>query len=66
MAREKSEKVFVNVALPIDEYLRLEEAVVRKYERKGGFSASSSALRFGRRSRRLFSRSSVPLPLLAS
>jgi len=30
------EKVHVNVALPLDEYLRLEEAVVRKFGRKKG------------------------------
>ena len=36
MAREKGEKVYVNVALPIDEYLRLEEAVMRKYGKKRG------------------------------
>ena len=30
------EKVHVNVALPLDEYLRLEEAVVRKFGRKRG------------------------------
>ena len=37
MAKEKSEeKVHVNVALPLDEYLRLEEAVVRKFGRKRG------------------------------
>ncbi len=31
------EKVHVNVALPLDEYLRLEEAVVRKFGKKKGF-----------------------------
>jgi len=36
MAEEEKRKVVVSVALPVDEYLRLEEAVVRKHGRKWG------------------------------
>jgi len=36
MAEEEKRKVVVSVALSIDEYLRLEEAVVRKHGRKWG------------------------------
>ena len=34
MAEEEKRKVVVSVALSVDEYLRLEEAVVRKHGRK--------------------------------
>ena len=36
MVVEEKRKVVVSVALSIDEYLRLEEAVVRKHGRKWG------------------------------
>ena len=36
MAEEEKRKVVVSVALSVDEYLRLEEAVVRKHGRKWG------------------------------
>ena len=36
MAEEERRKVVVSVALSVDEYLRLEEAVVRKHGRKWG------------------------------
>jgi len=36
MVEEEKGKVVVSVALSIDEYLRLEEAVVRKHGRKWG------------------------------
>ena len=36
MAEEEKGKVVVSVALSVDEYLRLEEAVVRKHGRKWG------------------------------
>ena len=34
--KEEKRKVVVSVALSVDEYLRLEEAVVRKHGRKWG------------------------------
>ena len=36
MAEEEKRKVVVSVALSVDEYLRLEEAVMRKHGRKWG------------------------------
>jgi len=36
MAEGEKRKVVVSVALSVDEYLRLEEAVMRKYGRKWG------------------------------
>ena len=36
MAEEEKRRVVVSVALSVDEYLRLEEAVVRKHGRKWG------------------------------